>query len=153
MMCTTLDELIKEFQRHPQPSSGRLRLDHYLAMEASTEAANQFLTALECQGILPFTVTWVSEAGKVRLYQNPFADKGESTIGAVFFGMQFKFGPGHDCLVRNDDDTILIGRVPALPHETLKWFWILATLADYMTTFLPEPWKLGSEARRYRQTI
>jgi hypothetical protein len=42
---------------------------------------------------------------------------------------------------------------PALPHETLQWFGIMTTLADHMATFLPEPWKLGSEAWRYRQII
>ena len=50
MMFTTMDELNEEFQRNPQSSSGRLRLDHYLVLETTNEAAGQFLYNLELRG-------------------------------------------------------------------------------------------------------
>jgi hypothetical protein len=153
MTFTTLDELIKEFQRHPQPSSGRLRLDHYLALEATNEAAAQFLYNLELKGLMPLTVTWFSEAGwEVRLYQNHYKSD-MIDIPHRMFGMEIQCGSGRDCLVMNNDNSFLDCEVVTLPEETLKFFRMLGYLADDLISHQDAPLELGSEAWRYRQII
>jgi hypothetical protein len=122
MMFLTMDKLIEEFQLNPQCSSGRLRLDHYLVLEVTTIFTEIFLSALEIQGILPPTCTWVSGPWKrVRLYQNPFEGMGWSITGENLFGMQCQFGPKYDCLIRNIDSSLLISEVPPLPENIMEW--------------------------------
>ena len=154
MIFNTLDELKEAFRRHPQPSSGRLRLDHYLVLRPTNKAADHFLYGLELTGILPLTVAWVAEDGwKACLYQNPFEGMDWTTIGANFFGLQFRFGSGRDYLVVNDDNSILDCEVAALPEKALMLFRQLTNLADYMVAYLDGPLELGPEAFRYRQIL
>ena len=44
------------------------------------------------------------------------------TIAYSMFGMQFRFGSREDCLVPNDEDSILDVEVAALPQKTMEWF-------------------------------
>jgi len=155
MMFTTIRELHEESQRHPQSSSGRLRLDHYLVLEATNEVGGQFLNTLELELALPYTVTWVSEAGwEARLYQNPFEGKSSySTLAYRMFGMKFRFGSREECLVRNDEDSIFDEEVAALPKKTLELFVKLTSLADGLLATLDPPSELGPESCGYRQII
>lgn len=119
MMFTTMDELNEEFQRNPQSSSGRLRLDHYLVLEATNEAAEEFLMDMEFPGVLPSTVGWDSvDFWNVRLYQNPYRVTGVVNM----FGLQMWFGSRYDCLVVNEEGSILDQKVAALPKETIYLF-------------------------------
>jgi hypothetical protein len=150
MMYTTMKKLNEEFQRHP----ARLRLDHYLVLEPTNEAADHFLYGLQLSGILPLTVAWVSEAGwQARLYQNPFEGRDSWNIGANFFGLQFRFGSREDCLVVNGDNSRLGCEVAALPENTLMLFRQLTNLADHMIAYLEAPLELGPETFRYRQIV
>jgi hypothetical protein len=119
MMCTTLDELIEEFQRHPLPCCGRLRLDHYLVLEPTNEALEKGLMLLEREGILPSTAGWESEDFlNVRLYQNPYRTSGAITM----YGLEMRFGSRYDCLVVNEEYSMLDRNVAVLPKETLIFF-------------------------------
>jgi hypothetical protein len=154
MMFLTMDELIEEFQRNPQCSSGRLRLDHYLILETTTDFADRFLTSLESQGILPSTCTWVSGPGKrVRLYQNPAEGNNWSISGEDPLGMQCQLGPKYDCSVRNIDNSVLISKVSALPQNTMRWLSMLPALAEMLTFLSYPPFDLGAKAGGSRQII
>lgn len=149
---TELDELIKEFQRHPQLSYARLRLDHYLVLRPTNEAGDHFLYGLRLQEILPFTATWFYETDwRASLYQNPFEGRDWSYIAANFFGLQFRFGSGEYCIVPNGAYSHLRYEVAALPEETLMLFSQLSSLADHMIAYLDAPLELGPEAWCYRQ--
>jgi hypothetical protein len=155
MMFTTMDQLNEEFQRNPQASSGRLSLDHYLVLETTNDVGGQFLNTLELELALPYTVTWVSEAGwQARLYQNPFEGMScHSTLAYRMFGMKFRFGSRQECLVRNDEDSIFDEEVAALPEKTLWLFVKLTSLADGLLATLDPPSELGPESCGYRQIL
>ena len=133
---TELDELIKELQRHPQPSCGRLRLDHYLVLEATNEVLEKGLMILEREGILPATAGWESEDFfNVRLYQNPYRTTGAITM----YGLQMRFGSRYDCLVINEEYSMLDQKVAALPKETLIFFRAMREEIAKFTASLPVP--------------
>jgi hypothetical protein len=137
MMFTTIKELNEEFQRCPQSSSARLRLDHYLVLKATNELADRFLSGIESQGIVPLTVNWVSETGwHARLYLNPFEHSDMLNIPDNLFGMQFRFGSGEDCLVLNGEDSILDREVRILTETAMKWFWMWQSAANSAAAYL-----------------
>ena len=153
-MFKTIRELHEEFQRHPQTSSGRLRLDHYLVLETTNEVTEHLVMEMEKVSWLPFTVTWVSEAGwRARLYQNPFEQCDMLNIPSRLFGMRFMLGSGEDCLVLNEADAILDREVGVLSEYAMQWFRISHALANTAAAYLGKPSELGPESCGYRQII
>ena len=137
MMFTSLEELKKEFQRNPQASSGRLRLDHYLVLKTTNEVTEHLVMEMEKMSLLPFTVTWISEAGsQARLYLNPFEQCDMLNIPYNLAGMQFRFGPGEDCLVLNGEDSILDREAGILTETAMKWFWMCHSAANSAAAIL-----------------
>jgi hypothetical protein len=137
MMFNTLDELKVAFRRQPQPSTGRLCLEHYLVLKTTNEGTEHLLMEMEKVSLLPFTVTWVSEAGwRARLYLNPFEHSDMLNIPYNLFGLQFRFGSGEDCLVLNGKDSILDREVAILPETAMEWFRMWQSAANSAAAYL-----------------
>ena len=153
MMFKSLDEVHEFFQLHPQ-SAGKLRLDHYLVLEATHNAGERFVKYLESQGMLPITVAWVSQAGRqIRLYQNPFEGNVLRTMGRKFFGLQFRFGSRNTLRVPNNPACTLDFKVAALPQKTLQFFFLLWDLAGHLLVYLPVPRSSTVRSWQYRRVF
>jgi hypothetical protein len=132
------------FQRHPQFSSGRLRLDHYLVLVAENDETDDCLTRLEDNGHLPLTVAWFSqEARKARIYQRA---EGFQTgyVNSLGLSMSVLTGADAMCLVASplnrlrdyddsEDESLLKVELAALNQQALKVLKSLILLTDCLS--------------------
>jgi len=146
MVFTNLEQLNEVLLLNPISNYARLQLDNYLVVEAENDEAEDFLTSLEYNEILPLTATWFSqEAMKVRIYQRP-EDISTAPVELLEMMMSVRTGPDDRCLVssplvrlRDYNDTAdesLLELAPAvLSPQALRALRSLIFLSDCMWRF------------------
>jgi hypothetical protein len=146
MVFTDLEQLNKVLLLNPISNYARLQLDNYLVVEAASDEAEDFLTSLEYNEILPLTATWYSqEAMKVRIYQRP-EDISTEAVELLGLMMSVRTGPDDRCLVSsplvrlrdyNDtgDESLLEPEPAVLSPQALRVLRSLIFLSDCMWRF------------------
>ncbi|MFZ5447053.1 MAG: hypothetical protein ACOZFS_00240 [Thermodesulfobacteriota bacterium] len=158
-MFKDLKELVKLFELDPDVRSAVLQLDHYLVLEARTEAAESFLSQLIWGLYLPFTVSWLSEAGfTVRLYKNPYEKSFTNPLAADRFGIRTLYGPRDRIAVPRsydgeDEESLLEEPVAALPEKTLTLLGLMDDLCDKLIFHESVPPDVAPQDATYRNII